>query len=109
MPARLADAIQRGRVCNQDVMFGIDCLETNDWPIDEVRQRLTIAWNDRNVCFPGVWDLEGLATYLSDQGNQKKNGTLLSPGKLSRLKCLLSFSWIYTRMPLLAMMISAMR
>jgi hypothetical protein len=71
MPERLADAIRRGRICNLDVMYGIDYFDYKDMPIDEVRQKLRIVPKAEDVSSPGVWDPNGITSYQRDHGDPK--------------------------------------
>ena len=69
MPERVADAIRRGRICNRDVMYGIDYFEYKDCQIDEVRAQLGIVNKDRDIESPGVWDPNGITSYQREHGN----------------------------------------
>ena len=69
MPERVADAIRRGRICNRDVMYGIDYFEYKNMPIDDVRQRLGISPKDKDVNSPGVWHPDGITSYQREHGN----------------------------------------
>ena len=69
MPERVADAIRRGRICNRDVMYGIDYFEYKNMPIDEVRQHLGIAPKDKDINSPGVWHPDGITSYQREHGN----------------------------------------
>jgi hypothetical protein len=71
MPERLADAIRRGRICNRDVMYGIDYFDYKDLPIDEVRELMNIPVKDRKLDSPGVWHPEGITSYQREHGNPK--------------------------------------
>ena len=71
MPERVADAIRRGRMCNRDVMYGIDYFNYKDMPIDEVRRRLNIVEKDEELDSPGVWHPNGITTYQREHGNKK--------------------------------------
>lgn len=71
MPERVADAIRRGRVCNRDVMYGIDYFEYKDMPIDEVRTLLGIAPKAPEISSPGVWHPEGITAYQREHGDPK--------------------------------------
>ena len=69
MPERVADAIRRGRICNRDVMYGIDYFEYKDLQIDEVREQLGIVNKDADIDSPGVWDPDGITSYQREHGN----------------------------------------
>ena len=71
MPERVADAIRRGRMCNRDVMYGIDYFNYKDMPIDDVRRRLNIVEKDEELDSPGVWHPNGITTYQRVHGNKK--------------------------------------
>ena len=71
MPERLADAIRRGRICNRDVMYGIDYFDYKDLPIDEVRELMNIPVKDTKLVSPGVWHPEGITSYQREHGNPK--------------------------------------
>ena len=71
MPERLADAIRRGRICNRDVMYGIDYFDYKDLPIDEVRELMNIPVKDKKLHSPGVWHPEGITSYQREHGNPK--------------------------------------
>lgn len=70
MPERVADAIRRGRVCNRDVMYGIDYFEYKDMPIEDVRLQLNIVSKDDDLDSPGVWHPNGITTYQREHGNK---------------------------------------
>ncbi|MAR06045.1 MAG: hypothetical protein CL862_02950 [Cyanobium sp. NAT70] len=69
MPERVADAIRRGRVCNFDVMYGIDYFNYKDEHVDNVRKMLNIIPKDFNVTSPGVWHPEGITEYQRENGD----------------------------------------
>ena len=71
MPERVADAIRRGRICNRDVMYGIDYFEYKDQPIEVVRKKLGIVNKDVCLDSPGVWDPLGITDYQRSIGNIK--------------------------------------
>jgi hypothetical protein len=71
MPERVADAIRRGRICNKDVMYGIDYFEYKDLQIESVRETLNIVPKDNQIDSPGVWDSKGITTFQRKQGNPK--------------------------------------
>jgi len=71
MPERLADAIRRGRICNLDVMYGIDYFDYKDMPINEVRIKLGIVPKSEDINSPGVWDQNGITNYQREHGNPK--------------------------------------
>ena len=71
MPERVADAIRRGRICNRDVMYGIDYFEYKDMPIEEVRNQLSIVKKDGELDSPGVWHPNGITAYQREHGNKK--------------------------------------
>ena len=71
MPERVADAIRRGRMCNKDVMYGIDYFEYKDLQIESVREKLNIAPKDNQIDSPGVWDSKGITTFQRKQGDPK--------------------------------------
>ena len=70
MPERLADAIRRGRICNKDVMYGIDYFEYKDQPIDSIRRTLNIVPKDKDINSPGVWHPDGITSYQREHGNK---------------------------------------
>lgn len=69
MPERLADAIRRGRICNLDVMYGIDYFDYKDMLIDDVRRKLRIVPKGEEVNSPGVWDSNGITVSQRQHGN----------------------------------------
>ena len=69
MPERVADAIRRGRICNLDVMYGIDYFDYKDMPIDDVRQKLGIVAKASDIDSPGVWHPDGITSYQREHGN----------------------------------------
>ena len=71
MPERVADAIRRGRICNQDVMYGIDYFAYKDLPIDEVRSKLNIVKKAQDLDSPGVWHPNGITSYQRDHGDKQ--------------------------------------
>ena len=71
MPERLADAIRRGRICNKDVMYGVDYFKFKDNNIEEVRSILNIIPKDKSLSSPGVWHPDGITTYQREHGNSK--------------------------------------
>lgn len=71
MPERLADAIRRGRMCNLDVMYGVDYFNYKDLPIDEVRGILGIIPKSQDICSPGVWDPNGITSYQRAEGDPR--------------------------------------
>jgi hypothetical protein len=71
MPERVADAIRRGRMCNKDVMYGIDYFEYKDLQIESVREKLNIAPKDNQIDSPGVWNSKGITTFQRKQGDPK--------------------------------------
>jgi hypothetical protein len=71
MPERVADAIRRGRKCNQDVMYGIDYFTFKDIQIEKVRLQLGIVPKDVNLESPGVWDPDGITDFQRSIGNVK--------------------------------------
>lgn len=71
MPERVADAIRRGRICNRDVMYGIDYFEYKDMQIDDVRKELGIVNKDQDIDSPGVWHPDGITSYQREIGNKR--------------------------------------
>ena len=69
MPERIADAIRRGRICNRDVMYGIDYFKYKDIEIEQVRLQLGIECKDDGINSPGVWHPDGITSYQRDHGN----------------------------------------
>ena len=69
MPERVADAIRRGRICNRDVMYGIDYFDYKDLQIELVRKKLDIVSKDKDINSPGVWHPEGITTFQREHGN----------------------------------------
>jgi hypothetical protein len=70
MPERVADAIRRGRICNKDVMYGIDYFKYKNNSIDEVRSHLGIVNKDQDIDSPGVWHPDGITSYQRMNGNK---------------------------------------
>ena len=68
MPERVADAIRRGRICNQDVMYGIDYFKFKDKKIEDVRLELGIVPKDAEIDSPGVWDPKGITDFQRSIG-----------------------------------------
>lgn len=77
MPERLADAIRRGRICNKDVMYGIDYFKYKDQPIETIRKELNIVPKDKDVNSPGVWHPDGITSYQRENGNKTYQPTLI--------------------------------
>ncbi len=71
MPERVADAIRRGRICNRDVMYGIDYFKYKDMKIEEVRLEMDIISKDTEIDSPGVWDPKGITDFQRSIGNSK--------------------------------------
>ena len=71
MPERIADAIRRGRICNKDVMYGIDYFKFKDMPIDDVKLHLNIVEKDKDIQSPGVWHPNGITDYQREHGDKK--------------------------------------
>ena len=71
MPERVADAIRRGRICNRDVMYGIDYFKYKNTQIDDVRKELGIVSKDKDIDSPGVWHPDGITSYQREHGNKK--------------------------------------
>ena len=71
MPERLADAIRRGRICNLDVMYGVDYFDYKNIPIDEVRQKLSIVPKTKDISSPGVWDPNGISSFQREHGDSR--------------------------------------
>jgi len=71
MPQRVADAIRRGRICNRDVMYGIDYFQYKDMQIGDVRALLGIVPKASEISSPGVWHPEGITSYQREHGNPK--------------------------------------
>ena len=71
MPERVADAIRRGRTCNQDVMYGIDYFQYSNYPINEVRRLLNIIPKDPEIESPGVWHPDGITLYQREHGDYR--------------------------------------
>ena len=69
MPERVADAIRRGRICNKDVMYGIDYFEYKDLHIETVRKLLNIVSKDEDINSPGVWHPKGITAFQRQNGN----------------------------------------
>ena len=69
MPERVADAIRRGRICNRDVMYGIDYFKYKNMNIDDVRTQLRIVSKDQDIDSPGVWHRDGITSYQRKHGN----------------------------------------
>ena len=76
MPERVADAIRRGRICNLDVMYGIDYFDYKDMPIDEVRKTLGIVPKSSDLDSPGVWHPDGITSYQREHGDSKYQPSL---------------------------------
>lgn len=77
MPERIADAIRRGRICNRDVMYGIDYFEYKDYAIDKVREILKIVPKDDEILSPGVWHSEGITSFQREHGNPQYQPPIL--------------------------------
>ena len=77
MPERIADAIRRGRICNKDVMYGIDYFKFKDMPIDDVKLHLNIVEKDKDIQSPGVWHPNGITDYQREHGDKKYQPPLL--------------------------------
>ena len=71
MPERVADAIRRGRICNRDVMYGVDYFEYKNMQIDDVRSELGIVSKDQEIDSPGVWHPDGITSYQREHGNTR--------------------------------------
>lgn len=71
MPERVADAIRRGRICNRDVMYGIDYFEYKDLPIDQVRDLLGFSPKASELSSPGIWHPEGITSFQREHGDPK--------------------------------------
>lgn len=69
MPERVADAIRRGRICNQDVMYGIDYFKYKNESVENVRSLLNIVPKDSDLESPGVWDPQGITDYQREHGD----------------------------------------
>ena len=69
MPERVADAIRRGRICNRDVMYGIDYFDYKDLEIELVRKKLNIVSKGNDINSPGVWHPEGITTFQREHGD----------------------------------------
>ena len=69
MPERVADAIRRGRICNKDVMYGIDYFEYKDLHIETVRKLLSIVSKDEDINSPGVWHPKGITAFQRLNGD----------------------------------------
>ena len=69
MPERVADAIRRGRICDRDVMYGIDYFKYKDIAIETVRNKLGIVEKSINISSPGVWHPDGITDYQRSIGN----------------------------------------
>lgn len=73
-PERLADALRRGRICNRDVMTGIDYFRYIDLPIDDARAALDIvpkADEALAVGSVGPWDPAGITDYQRQAGDPR--------------------------------------
>ena len=73
-PERLADALRRGRICNRDVMTGVDYFEYVDLPIDEARARLNIVPKDEEAVAAGSigpWHPAGITEYQREAGDRR--------------------------------------
>jgi hypothetical protein len=71
MPERVADAIRRGRLCNRDVMYGIDYFEYKDLPIAHVRDLLGFAPKASDISSPGIWHPDGITSYQRENGDPR--------------------------------------
>lgn len=72
MPERLADALRRGRICNRDVMYGVDYFDYVNLPLDEARRQLGIAPKDDEAAemgSVGVHDPGGITAYQREHGD----------------------------------------
>lgn len=79
MPERVADAIRRGRICNLDVMYGVDYFDYKDMPIDEVRKSLGIVPKSKELDSPGIWHPDGITSYQREHGNSMYQPPLALP------------------------------
>ena len=73
-PERLADALRRGRLCNRDVMTGVDYFEYVDLPLDEARTALGIVPKDEEAVAAGSvgpWDPNGITDYQRQVGDPR--------------------------------------
>lgn len=77
MPERVADAIRRGRICNQDVMYGIDYFKYKDKKIEDVRLEMDIVPKDTEIDSPGVWDPKGITDFQRSIGITKYQPALV--------------------------------
>ena len=77
MPERVADAIRRGRICNRDVMYGIDYFKYKDWKIEDVRLEIGIVAKDPDIDSPGVWDPKGITDFQRSIGIEKYQPALI--------------------------------
>lgn len=78
MPERVADAIRRGRICNQDVMYGIDYFKFKDRKIEDVRLEMGIVPKDKEIESPGVWDPKGITDFQRSIGIIKYQPALVN-------------------------------
>ncbi len=72
MPERLADALRRGRICNRDVMYGLDYFDYVNLPLDEARRQLGIVEKDGDALAAGsvgVDDAGGITAFQREHGD----------------------------------------
>lgn len=72
MAERLADALRRGRICNRDVIYGVDYFELVDLPLEEARARLDIVPKSPEAIAAGsvgIFDPMGFTQYQREHGD----------------------------------------
>lgn len=74
MPLRLADALRRGRICNRDVVYGLDYFEYVDLPLAEAREALGVVPKSAEALqagSAGVGDAAGITAYQREHGDAR--------------------------------------
>ena len=74
VPTRLADALRRGRLCDRDVMTGVDYFEYLDLPLAEAREKLGIVPKSDDAIAAGscgVNDPDGISDYQREHGDPR--------------------------------------
>lgn len=74
MPERLADALRRGRLCNRDVMYGVDYFDYVGLPLQEARRLLGIVDKAPEAIESGsvgVGDAGGITEYQRTHGDPR--------------------------------------
>lgn len=83
VPQRLADALRRGRICNQDLVYGLDYFDYVDRPLGEVREALGIVPKAPEAVEAGsaaVNDPAGITPYQREHGDARYQPPEAQPG-----------------------------